>query len=203
MRLSALAFVTLMMGLNSGDSGCEGPCENRYIPNGPLPEATQSGRGTMGCLVEGVPYLPGYASWYLTRDYYAIAEHRTGRGELALMMGAEDCADRFQAVEIYVTLDSLRVGTYPLARNRRLSPTSSTYVENASVNPRDLKIPYATTHSSVGELVITHLDRNQRIVSGTFWFNAWRGFSPTGQTGPDSVRVRHGRFDLVYEVAGY
>ena len=50
---------------------------------------------------------------------------------------------------------------------------------------------YLTTSSIKGELKITKFDELNRIVSGTFWFDA------TNSDG-EKVQVREGRFDMNY-----
>ena len=50
---------------------------------------------------------------------------------------------------------------------------------------------YWTTNSSTGKLIINKLDMNDKIVSGTFYFNA-------AEVGGKQVEVRHGRFDVFF-----
>ncbi|MGQ7856650.1 DUF6252 family protein [Pedobacter sp. WC2501] len=45
--------------------------------------------------------------------------------------------------------------------------------------------------SSEGELVLTRIDRDKKIVSGTFWFNI-----PTDKCG--NLKITDGRFDIQY-----
>lgn len=50
---------------------------------------------------------------------------------------------------------------------------------------------YLTTSSIIGELKMTKFDEINRIVSGTFWFDA------VNNNG-EQVQVREGRFDVHY-----
>ena len=52
-------------------------------------------------------------------------------------------------------------------------------------------IQYTTTATVTGELKITKLDTQQRIISGTFWFDA---INSDGE----KVEIREGRFDMRY-----
>ena len=52
-------------------------------------------------------------------------------------------------------------------------------------------IQYTTTATVTGELKITKLDTQQRIISGTFWYDA---INSDGE----KVEIREGRFDMRY-----
>lgn len=52
-------------------------------------------------------------------------------------------------------------------------------------------ISFETTNTVTGELKITKLNTQQRIISGTFWYDA---INPKG----DIVKIREGRFDMHY-----
>jgi hypothetical protein len=50
---------------------------------------------------------------------------------------------------------------------------------------------FYTTNTNIGELKITRLDTQQKIISGTFWYDA---INPQGEI----VKIRDGRFDMHY-----
>ena len=50
---------------------------------------------------------------------------------------------------------------------------------------------YFTNSIQKGELTITYLDKNNQIISGTFWFDAINNDG-------DIVEIREGRFDMPY-----
>jgi hypothetical protein len=52
---------------------------------------------------------------------------------------------------------------------------------------------YITNTSDSGEVIIKKLDSINRIVSGTFWFDA---INPSGE----KVQIRSGRFDMKYSL---
>ena len=64
----------------------------------------------------------------------------------------------------------------------------------ATKNPTD-SFPsndyYSTTLEVTGELIITHHDYNNAIISGTFWFDAINNIE-------EKIEVREGRFDMEY-----
>jgi hypothetical protein len=200
-NLKLAAFILLTLGSN-GD-GCE-PCINRKIPNGYLPDATQRGLNTIGCMIDTKTALPGPTEYCGGRgrdgdfDRCVYARFSTGKRELSFGFGAEeDCERRFQRIDIYINLDTLKTGLYALKDSRRMGWFLAA---NANVNSPFKQGPYDTEYGSGGRLEITRLDSVQQIVSGTFSFVAY-GIPYNGVR--DSVLVRGGRFDLKYEVVGY
>jgi hypothetical protein len=202
MNLKLAAFILLTMGSN-GD-GCE-PCINRKIPNGYLPDATQRGLNTIGCMIDTKTALPGPTENCGGRgrdgdfDRCVYARFSTRTRELSFGFGAEeDCERRFQRIDIYVKLPILTAGVYALAKNRG----SGGYygLPDAVVLSAQKGDDFDTGFGSGGAVEITRIDSVQQIVSGTFSFVAY-GIPNNGVR--DSVLVRGGRFDLKYEVVGY
>ncbi len=52
-------------------------------------------------------------------------------------------------------------------------------------------VQYFTDNNNFGELTISKLDTQQKIISGTFWYDAVNAVG-------DKVEVRDGRFDMRY-----
>ncbi|WP_400192899.1 hypothetical protein [Hymenobacter sp. B81] len=152
-------------------------------PAAQLPAATQEGKNTFGCLVNGqvwlpqgssgiapnfrVSYDPGYAGGSLAiRTYRYPTGSSKGQG---LILGSGGVA---------------RPGTYALA-----APDAAAFFSNeawpfpCTEYDNDLPGTYCR-----GTLTVTRLDIAARIVSGTFAFTL-------AKPGCDTLRVTDGRFD--------
>ena len=155
-----------------------------------LPEATQVGANTAGALVNGEPITPqgGGITPNLTA-YYQLID-----GEYFFGIGF------FKATNNNTIISGLNIfsselvieqnNTYPLIIN----PSTSEVGAGGAHTKRILNVSqtfYYTQNGYKGELTITHLDETNRIVSGTFWFDA---VNEDGEV----VEVREGRFDVTY-----
>ncbi|RYY07243.1 MAG: hypothetical protein EOP43_03840 [Sphingobacteriaceae bacterium] len=88
--------------------------------------------------------------------------------------------------QLYIDLYNINnTGIYPL------KSTSGRYCEYHTLFPDEKD--YNTKTSDVGEIVVTRFDLTNRIISGTFWFNAQNIKDPN-----DKVSVTDGRFDLPF-----
>ena len=154
-----------------------------------LPEATQTGANTVGCLVNGEAFLPkggGLAGnkncfyQYVDGGYYFVmrfSDFSDGNSS-SLRLGTQNAT--IEEGEIY-TLNARpfysgnedgRGGGYEFYT---IEPFSEIY--------------YSTTSEVTGEMTITKLDFENHIVSGTFWFDA---VNEDGEV----VEIREGRFDM-------
>lgn len=76
----------------------------------------------------------------------------------------------------------------------KISNVNNTYISNFGeyfIISFNGDVKYTTTNVSIGELKITKLDTQQKIISGTFWYDA---INASGE----KVEVREGRFDMRY-----
>jgi len=154
-----------------------------------LPEATQVGANTAGALVNGEPITPqgGGITPNLTAYYQLI------NGEYYFNV-------RFvKATNNNTKLTGLEVGSnelviepnnsYPLTISSSNEVGAGGFCSKSVLNVS--QTTYYTQNGYTGELTITHLDETNRIVSGTFWFDAVNGDG-------EVVEVREGRFDVTY-----
>ena len=163
-------------------AGCNS-CELNDITKQPktelekLPPATQEGKYTFGCLVNG-------KAWYTYSGAYS--DYQLG----SLSIGAT-VIDLDQSIGINLREKMgdpvLNTGTYSLLSSSSYSPTVSFLVTNfcfygTTTNPQDLLN---------GSLSITKFDKSNYIISGTFNFTF-------AHMGCDTLKVTDGRFDIEY-----
>ena len=165
-------------------------------PEDTLPPATQTGAGTFGCLIDGIPYAPigsqGIGGWIPpARGGYTTQLSQSPTRNNVKFSGNNEGA-RFQ---IYVRSVS-KPGTYPL--NFDTNP-GYLYPENYAVFYKNVQIDrygttrldtYVTTSQVTGSVTFTRADTVNNIVSGTFEFKA------KNLVDGKIISVSGGRFDL-------
>lgn len=160
-----------------------------------LPKATQEGKNTFGCKVNGKNWVPqgggpfsglepvngGYQATYnfnITKNNVFI---RAYNGE--------------SSINIYLRSVE-RTGVYPLNFDTGSSPNYRNpdnygyYETEGNINGIIRSIEYYTTTQYTGRVNITRADTTNKIISGTFEFTAVN--RETGKT----VKVTDGRFDV-------
>ncbi|MRX48488.1 DUF6252 family protein [Pedobacter puniceum] len=151
-----------------------------------LPAATQEGKNTFGCLVNGEVFIArsrtGFGPPYFACEYGFNSETNSFRFYLR-------GSDRIQSSNrntIIISFNgiSLISGTRLDIRELQDGYANAIYFKT-SIDE------FNTNATSKGEITITKLDESKRIISGTFWFDA------VNETG-EKVEVREGRFDMSY-----
>ena len=145
-----------------------------------LPPATQTGAGTFGCLVNGQPWTPrgndGFSNYSVSYD----PTYRFGTLNVAAYRLSGNGADQ-QTIGFYS--DSIRVvGAYRIKKGGR---------HQSGIVDRATGCQYYSQDVGTycrGGFIITRLDLQAGIVSGTFAFTLYK-------PGCDSIRVTQGRFD--------
>jgi len=143
----------------------------------PLPKATQEGKNTFGCLLDGQVFLP-------TSSHNIFQPIRPLRGLfLRREIGIQAYGEQGQ---MYLALrDAFRPGTYTLGET-----ATGNY---ASLN-RSMGMFY-TSSTRGGSLTLTRIDTVARVVAGTFEFSALDYYR--GGTG-GTITVTSGRFDVTF-----
>lgn len=156
-----------------------------------LPPATQEGKETFGCLVNGVAFTPKGSTLGgpILSSYYQYLNSPTAQGyffnvSASRKNGGDNGTEGIAFGTINLQL--LEGKTYILNENIEGHATAR-YGITISVNSND----FTTTKLSMGELHISKFDETNQIVSGTFWFDA---VNDKGE----KVEVREGRFDVHY-----
>jgi hypothetical protein len=138
-----------------------------------LPPATQEGKNTFGCLVDG-------KAWVTRSSIDASAFYQEG----VLSITATLINKVFnQGIIIGLFEDNLETKEYLLSEY----PQMFGLVEDIRNN-----CDYVTSISYEGKLVITHFDQINFIISGTLEFEAY------SDDCDKIIKVTHGRFDLNY-----
>ncbi len=178
--LIALAIYTLL-----ASSQCK---KSRYEPDNPygLPPATQDGKNTFGFLLNGEPWVPSGNSGpaNLTIDF----DEGINNGIMGIVAyRTKSAADKTQF--ILGIQDSLRFKTDPFTLpiyKKSIGALSYSTKNECHLNH------YDTTIYETGKINITKLDRNNRIVAGTFEGVLYKAICG------DTVKITAGRFDMKY-----
>lgn len=150
-------------------------------PVSQLPPATQEGRNTFGCLLNGKPWIPKGAAG-LSSNLSPYYDPYYAQGTFNLHATINE-GTNFQSITLYS--DSLpNIGTYSLnlAGRRGAGYTNVDKITYAGCDYSDSRIVYQK-----GTLTITKLA--PPIISGTFEFTL-------AKSGCDTIKVTDGRFDL-------
>ena len=164
-------------------------------PEADLPPATQEGKNTAGCLINGEVFTAnGFGS-----GPGRVAGIAGGFGEDSLYnlrlngkAGGKEYSISLFIVNFPRTGRPL-VGTYQLNKDTPYWPREifSRCQSHATVTPNDYSGGlYGTTSIYTGQVQITRADVAQHIASGTFEFTAVSSLDPT-----KTLRVTSGRFD--------
>ena len=145
-----------------------------------LPPATQTGANTIGCLVNGQPWVPAGNNG---SSNYAISYDPNPYGvfDLATYRYPVPSGKTFQSLKIYLR-ELHQVRSYDL-KNLTLTRVSW----NDSGIWSDMNSDEPNTYHK-GTVTVTRLDLQAGIISGTFEFTL-------AKPGFDTVRVTNGRFD--------
>ncbi|MBD3748436.1 MAG: hypothetical protein IE931_02970 [Sphingobacteriales bacterium] len=156
-----------------------------------LPPATQEGKNTFGCLVNGVAFTPKGSNLGGPRlnCFYQYLNSSTSQGYYFNITCLRNESNSNRGIAI--NGDSLIIkegNTYQL---KNYSQKNQAYGSYSIVSGAGNINNYMTSGNFIGELYISKLDEVNLIVSGTFWFDA---VNDKGE----KVEVREGRFDVHY-----
>ena len=143
-----------------------------------LPPATQSGKFTFGCLINGKAFVAKHSG-------KMSAIYQQG----FLQFGADNEIEQFTHDIYMVVYDPIEINKmYFLAE----SPKNSLYLKKYTGNSAGSSYCYYDFNNTLdGYVIFTRLDRQKFIVSGKFEFT-------TVVPGCDTIRVTDGRFDMEY-----
>jgi hypothetical protein len=151
-----------------------------------LPPATQTGANTFGAKVDGTMWVPKGFGPFPAND---ILEARM-TGTSYLTINARNFASSPNETEFEILVAGITgPGTYALNNNVVLPASSSYgYYVKRNFTPEN---EWLTSSAHSGSVTITKLDTVNKIVSGTFQFNALNLYNT-----PQPISVTEGRFDL-------
>jgi hypothetical protein len=172
-------------------SGCKK--QKPVNPIDQLPAATQEGKNTFGCLVNGKVFLPkGSSLGPILSSYYQYIYSPSPQGYV-FQVAARDNShedDRFSVVLLVDSIKLVSPTIIPLKKSIK-GNGGGAYYSSIFNGTAFLTKDFFTTNQTNGELTITKFDTNTQIVSGTFWFDAVN-------SNGDTIKVTEGRFDMKY-----
>jgi hypothetical protein len=153
-----------------------------------VPE-TQTGSGTLGCLVNTIDGGVFAATNQFLEPSKATAAYTPNSYYSLLITGwRQTTPDVFATITIRSDYLAISQGqTLSLAKDTTGMASASYDVENYSSGDN----LYKTIANKPGKLYISHLDQTNNIISGTFSFDAVNAQG-------DTVHITSGRFDLRY-----
>ncbi len=176
--LIILLFTAVQCSKSNGDS---------------LPQETQTGANTFGCLVNGKVFLPkdgrapAFGHGVLECNF---PENYQGPSGFSFHLQASDLSIQDNVTGLYINCDSVTFTegqTYTLSNAVR-GNASAAYLHLGTGTGL---LEYPSPAGASGQLQITKFDQTKHIVAGTFWFN---GISNNGVT----LKITEGRFDMTY-----
>ncbi|ANH59763.1 hypothetical protein [Dokdonia donghaensis] len=167
-----------LINCNNDDNGDDGPTD----PLDELPAATQTGAQTLGCLINGEPFIPSNFGNSAPNAFYQFVD-----GAYTLSISASSGGgDSFQSILIG-TIDNPQIidenSSYEL-----ISCALPNYCGELTSFPDEL-IAVNSQNSNPGLLTITRFDES--IISGTFAFTVL-------DNDGNEITITDGRFDLNY-----
>lgn len=152
-----------------------------------LPPATQTGENTFGCLIDGEVFIPDAGNCLGCIDVSASYEFVDGKYYLAIS-GVYDRNNSMKNISLFSPpIDSLEEIEYPL----KSYENGIEYSAEVGVVNNTVSKSYFTSNEQPGLLTITKFDESNKIISGTFEFNAFT-------TSNESITITQGRFDVEY-----
>lgn len=156
-----------------------------------LPPPTQEGKHTMGFLLNGRAWIPhSYIRYWARMDFIeSIFGDNSAVHRYSTIIHGSGKVDMSEVI-LYIEIDDydhlLAGKTYNLENND--SAFARLNLDGLSVQ---ISCDYNREDVLEGELLVTHYDKEKRILAGTFWATYLSGFC-------DTARVTDGRFDLKY-----
>lgn len=168
-------------------SSCKKGSDN-FFDNSPpteLPPATNEGKNTFGCIIDGkimaLPYPPSTLSCYY---YYENGDNLRGTFSVRALEGATFSSNS-RRIDFVLDKALFDTGFYkissPKVRLEYLKKTEGNYIR------------YECKDSMYGWLHITTIDTGKRVIAGAFEYDVINEKDPS-----DTVKIRDGRFDAKF-----
>jgi hypothetical protein len=160
-------------------------------PEAGLPKATQEGKNTGGCLVNGERFVAAESGGSLLTN--PIPALRGGFAFDSVYYVSLNGTYQSQRATILLFLHTRVVGTYLLNQTTQYYPQGDPAV---ILNHATFTIAgsggetYVTNARDTGKVILTRMDKRADISSGTFEFTAASTFDPS-----KTVTITSGRFD--------
>lgn len=164
--------------------------DDNKTPLEQLPPATTTGANKAGCLVNGEAFLPKGSSQFGPILSCFYQQDKDGY-HFGLSINDKRNKSLYKTVQFATNPEQLVENTtYILGlKTDNCSNYNSNFGEYYFLSFDGDKY-YGTTNIYTGELKIIKLDTQQKIISGTFWFDAILS--------GEIIEIREGRFDMHY-----
>ena len=159
-------------------------CKKEKHDKETLPAATQTGKDTFGCLIDGKVFIPrksGISDFSILNANYDYID-----GEYRFSLHAPRSKNGVRS-SVYLKTKGLVLKEGEVYKLTSTDLPKSANAVFAIFTPDFHEKRYQTSSSLGGEMLITKFENH--IVSGTFWFDA---ISEDGA----KIEVREGRFDI-------
>jgi hypothetical protein len=155
-----------------------------------LPAATTTGANTAGCLVNGQVFLPKGSSQF-GPTLSCFYQQDQGGYHFSLSINDKKNKSLYKTVQFATNpIQLVENTTYLLGlKTNNGSNYNSNFGEYYTLSFDGDKY-YQTTNIYIGELKITKLDTQHKIISGTFWYDVILS--------GEKIEIREGRFDMHY-----
>ena len=178
MKMTSIHLV-LFFGILTASCSKENTCDD---PIDCLPPITQIGANTAGCLVDGKLFMPG-GQGLNTGPVFKAQYNFSENDESVFGLSIRNLTSGGSKMML------IRI------RNKKLFEGEIYELKSESSNSfgsyNDRFNVFVTKDEHGGELIISRIDMEKRIVSGTFWFDA---VNNDGEV----VQIRNGRFDVLF-----
>jgi len=177
--INILLFVIL---LSTNSCSKQDECDNSLDC---LPLATQTGANTAGCLINEKIFLPGGES--LNSGSALHSQYLIYEGKYIFSLTIINFKDNIHLVQIGARdVELIKNKTYKITMKSESTVSGKYTIGGGLIDG------FSTNNETNGELTITNVDIPNRIISGTFWFDA-------SNAEGEIVQIREGRFDVRYQ----
>ncbi|MEN1785613.1 MAG: hypothetical protein AAGF77_10785, partial [Bacteroidota bacterium] len=161
MLKTRLLLVLLPLLLTLG--GCDNKDDDPDNPVDALPPITQSGAQTLGCLIDGEPFVPDSFGSGRPSAFYQFVDGAFTLG----MSGSSRNGGSLTSIDVgALDIESLNEGTF-LLKTRNSGSFDGEYRLGGGIDEQA-----GTTDTNPGTLTITRFDQEVGIISGVFEFTA-------------------------------
>ena len=175
-------LITALMVLNAA---CRSDDDNEPIdPADALPPATQTGEQTFGCLINGEPFFPAKFGSNRPSAFYQFVD---GAFTFVLSAARKDgSGEDFKSISLgALDIQPLTEGEYQL-KSFESGNFFGQYLLGGG-----LVLQSYTSEDVPGKLIVTRIDDEEFIISGTFEFTVL-------DNNGNEIKITDGRFDLNY-----
>ncbi len=188
-----ISIVTINLLLVTNTTSCK-KLISPEPDNEELPPITTEGKNTFGCLVNGEVMATPFTNLSDLKVYYHFLKNEPNLLGTSLIRALKKRGvERNWRVEIGSTQSLFKTGEYTLGDKDSANQIKGEALFSILPNSGPGLVEYRTSSNLYTQFNITKLDTINRIISGTFEFDAVNEKDDT-----DTVKIRQGRFDCKF-----